>query len=62
VVTDADFSRALRQQIASGIADGEPISADAFNHRSWRTRLWHGTAFFIYRFLMRIITIGNDER
>jgi len=62
VVTDADFSRALRQQIASGIADGEPISADAFNHRSWRTRLWHGTAFLMYRFLMRIITFGNDER
>jgi cardiolipin synthase len=62
VVTDADFSRALRQQIASGIADGEPISADAFNHRSWRTRLWHGTAFFVYRFLMRIITVGNGER
>ncbi|AMO93616.1 phospholipase D family protein [Collimonas fungivorans] len=62
VVMDADFSRALRQQIASGIADGEPISADAFNHRSWRARLWHGTAFFLYRFLMRIITIGDGER
>ncbi|SDY00342.1 putative cardiolipin synthase [Collimonas sp. OK242] len=62
VIRDADFSRALRQQIESGIADGTPMAASAFDHQSWRARAWHGTAFFLYRFLMRIITIGNGER
>lgn len=62
VIRDADFSRALRQQIERGIADGTPIAASAFHDQSWRARVWHGTAFFLYRVLMRIITIGNGER
>ncbi|SFB26117.1 putative cardiolipin synthase [Collimonas sp. OK607] len=62
VIRDAEFSRALRQQIESGIADGTPMVASAFANQSWRARVWHGTAFFLYRSLMRIITIGNSER
>lgn len=61
VIRDAEFSRALRQQIEIGIADGEPVAASAFADRSWPARAWHGTAFFLYRFLMRIITVGNRE-
>jgi cardiolipin synthase len=62
VIRDADFSRALRLQIESGIAEGERISLSTFQNQSWWARAWHDTAFFLYRFLMRIITIGNGER
>jgi cardiolipin synthase len=61
VIRDADFSRALRRQIEIGIADGEAVPANAFDHQSWYARAWHGTAFFLYRCLMHIITIGNRE-
>jgi cardiolipin synthase len=61
VIRDADFSRALRQQIEIGIADGDAVAADAFDNLPWQARAWHGTAFFLYRLLMRVITIGNRE-
>ncbi|AIY39873.1 Cardiolipin synthetase [Collimonas arenae] len=61
VIRDVDFSRALRRQIEVGIADGDAVAADAFDNQSWLARAWHGTAFFLYRMLMRIITIGNRE-
>ncbi|AMP12974.1 phospholipase D family protein [Collimonas pratensis] len=61
VIRDADFSRALRQQIEIGIADGDAVAVDAFDNLSWQARAWHGTAFFLYRLLMRVITIGNRE-
>lgn len=61
VIRDADFSRALRQQIEIGIADGDTVAAGAFDNLSWQARAWHGTAFFLYRLLMRVITIGNRE-
>ncbi|MFC5472844.1 phospholipase D-like domain-containing protein [Paraherbaspirillum soli] len=59
VVRDAEFSHKLRQQIEAGIADGVAITPVDFINTPWHLRAWYGTAFFVYRFLMRIITIGN---
>jgi len=61
VIRDAGFALALRQKIEAGIADGVEVRTEEFTNTSWSRRLWYGSAFFIYRFLMRIITIGNQN-
>lgn len=61
VVRDAGFAQALRQKIEAGIADGVEVQSEEFINTPWRRRLWYGSAFFIYRFAMRIITMGNQH-
>ncbi|AMO98560.1 phospholipase D family protein [Collimonas arenae] len=61
VINDAEFSRTLRRQIEEGIADGVEVEAKAFANLSWFSRARYGTAFFLYRMLMRIIAIDYRE-
>ncbi|MDY7545516.1 cardiolipin synthase ClsB [Glaciimonas sp. CA11.2] len=61
VIRDAKFADLLRQKIEAGIADGVEVQSAEFGHRSWSRRLWYGSAFFVYRFAMRIMTIGNNH-
>lgn len=61
VIKDAEFSRMLRQQIEMGIADGLAVTSTAFANPPWYARVWYGAAFFLYRFLMRIITVDSRE-
>ncbi|WP_395826763.1 phosphatidylserine/phosphatidylglycerophosphate/cardiolipin synthase family protein [Collimonas sp.] len=61
VIDDAEFSRALRQQIQIGIADGVEVAARTFANLPWLSRVWYRTAFLLYRMLMWIIAIDNRE-
>ena len=61
VIKDAAFSRNLRLHIERGIADGVVIRLEDFAHVPWYKRIWYGTAFLIYRMLMRIITLGGYD-
>ncbi len=61
VINDVAFSMALRQQIEIGIADGVEVVANTFANLSWFARVRHGTAFVLYRLLMRIIAIDYRE-
>ncbi|MFJ2986837.1 phosphatidylserine/phosphatidylglycerophosphate/cardiolipin synthase family protein [Collimonas sp. NPDC087041] len=61
VINDAEFSRTLRQRIEEGIADGVEVEARTFANLSWFSRARYGTAFFLYRMLMRIIAIDYRE-
>ncbi|MDO8298681.1 phosphatidylserine/phosphatidylglycerophosphate/cardiolipin synthase family protein [Lacisediminimonas sp.] len=59
VVRDAEFSRALREHILSGLAEGSPVKLDEFSNRPLLQRLGHGAAFLLYRAVMRVITLGE---
>lgn len=61
VINDVAFSLALRQQMEIGIADGVEVVANTFANLSWFARVRHGTAFVLYRLLMRIIAIDYRE-
>jgi cardiolipin synthase len=59
VVKDAEFAHALRDHIRHGVREAVPIHAEEFRNTPWHRRAWYGTAFLIYRGLMRLITMGR---
>jgi cardiolipin synthase len=59
VVKDAEFAHALRDHIRHGVEEAVPIHAEEFRNTPWHKRAWYGTAFLIYRGLMRLITMGR---
>lgn len=59
VVKDEEFAHALRDHIRHGVRDAVPIHAEEFRNTPWHRRAWYGTAFLIYRGLMRLITMGR---
>lgn len=60
VINDDDFARSLREQIQRGVADGTEVLAAEFAHTPWWRRARHALAFFTYRSLIHIITLGKD--
>jgi len=59
VVKDAEFAHALREHIRSGVKDAVPIHPEEFRNIPWHKRAWYGTAFLLYRSIMRLITMGK---
>ncbi|MFZ3002941.1 MAG: phospholipase D-like domain-containing protein [Undibacterium umbellatum] len=59
VVRDKTFAASLAHELELGIADGTEIFADDVQKKAWYKRAWHGTAYLIYRGLMRIVTFGH---
>jgi len=59
VVKDPGFAHALRDHIRHGVMEAVPIHAEEFRNTPWHRRAWYGTAFLIYRGLMRLITMGR---
>lgn len=60
VINDDDFAVSLREQIQQGVADGAEVLAAEFAHTPWWRRARHALAFFTYRSLIHIITLGKD--
>jgi cardiolipin synthase len=59
VVRDAAFAHALRAHIERGIADGVVIDRNAFAHIPRHERVWYGFAYWVYKSVLRIITLGR---
>ncbi|EEO28468.1 cardiolipin synthase ClsB [Oxalobacter paraformigenes] len=59
VIRDAYFAQDLKKRIEAAISDAEPVFQSSFMNRPWYKRLWYGTAFMIYRVVMRTITWGD---
>ncbi|MGI4848718.1 MAG: phospholipase D-like domain-containing protein, partial [Janthinobacterium lividum] len=59
VVKDAAFAGTLRRQIELGVADGDVVAKRTFENMAWYRRAWHGMAFYGYRSLMMVITLGK---
>lgn len=60
VVSDVAFAATLRTEIEIGLSEGRLVQLQDFLHSPWYKRLWYGTAFLMYRGLIRIITLGQD--
>ena len=59
VVKDAPFAHALREHIRHGVDDAVRINPEEFRNTPWHKRAWYGTAFLIYRAMLRVITMGK---
>ena len=59
VVKDVAFAKQLKRHIQDAVADGVVIKASDYANLSWTKRAWYGSAFWIYKSLMRIVTFGQ---
>ncbi|CAN5356269.1 cardiolipin synthase ClsB [soil metagenome] len=59
VVKDAEFAKSLRSHIELGIADGIQVRLEDYSNIGWLRRLWYGSAFWLYRSMIRIMS-GNN--
>jgi cardiolipin synthase len=59
VVNDAGFALQLQRQIERGVADGVPVRAEEFAGIPWYRRAWYGAAYFLYKGILRIVTLGK---
>ena len=53
------FAGELREHIELAIADATEICPEDFANRPWYKRAWYGMAYFLYRCVMRIVTLGD---
>ena len=59
IVRDANFSMALRDIIARGVAEGTIITAEDVAQFSWLRRIGNQLAYLLYRAVLKIITAGR---
>lgn len=59
VISDAVFTRQLRDYLEQGIADGVPVHLQDYVNRPWWKRVCYGFAYFIYRSMMKVMTWGG---
>ena len=58
VVRDGQFAASLAQQIERGVAEGVQVCMDDLRQLGWVRRCGHEMAYLLYKFTMRIFTIG----
>jgi cardiolipin synthase len=58
VVRDGKFAASLAQQIELGVAAGVQVCMEDLRQLSWMRRAGHEMAYLLYKFTMRIFTIG----
>ena len=61
VVRDVVFCAALRARIEAAVADGVPVNPQDYDNIPWHMRVWYGSAYWMYRSLLKIITIGRGS-
>lgn len=59
VIRNQAFVDHLTTYLEQGIADGVAVDAKEYANIAWYKRAWYGVAYFLYRGLMRIATLGN---
>lgn len=61
VISDVDFTSILRKEIETGLHEGKLVRLQDFVHSPWYKKLWYGTAFVLYRSIIRIVTLGKGS-
>ncbi len=59
MVSDVAFAATLRAEIEVGLQGGRLVQLQDFAHIAWYRKLWFGTAFLMYRAIIRVITLGQ---
>ncbi|GIZ50892.1 cardiolipin synthase ClsB [Noviherbaspirillum aridicola] len=59
VVRDQAFARSLREHIERAVQEGVHVRLEDYANIPWYERVWHGAAYWIYRIVLRAITLGR---
>jgi cardiolipin synthase len=59
VIRDKAFAGRLRAHIEQAVSDSATIAPEDFAHVGRLARIWYGAAYFCYRGLLRIATLGR---
>ena len=59
VIRNKAFAETLTTYLELGIADGRLVDPKEYANQAWYRRIWYGIAYFVYRSLMRIATLGS---
>lgn len=59
VIRNQTFADTLTTYLEQGIAEGSPVDPKEYANKAWYKRIWYGIAYFVYRGLMRIATLGS---
>jgi cardiolipin synthase len=59
VVKDAALAKSLRTHIERGIEEGVAVRMEDYANIPWYKRMWYGTAFWLYRGLIRVMSWDN---
>lgn len=59
IIRDPVFSRKLALELERGLAEASPVSLADYVEIPWYRRAWYGTAYLVYRALMRVVTFGS---
>jgi cardiolipin synthase len=59
VIRNQAFADTLTTYLEQGIATGRPVDPKEYANQAWYKRIWYGIAYFVYRALMRIATLGS---
>ncbi|MEC4719137.1 cardiolipin synthase ClsB [Noviherbaspirillum sp. CPCC 100848] len=59
VVRQHDFARTLRGHIQDAVEESVTIRPEDFANIPWHQRAWYGAAYFLYKSILRIITLGR---
>jgi cardiolipin synthase len=59
VIKESEFARSLRKHIEQGVAEGVMIRLEDYSNIPWYKRAWHGTAYWFYRSVLWVITMGK---
>ncbi|HEY8607196.1 MAG TPA: cardiolipin synthase ClsB [Noviherbaspirillum sp.] len=59
VVRDHVFARSLREHIERAVEEGVHVRLEDYANIPWYERAWYGAAYWIYRAILRVITLGR---
>jgi cardiolipin synthase len=59
VINDKGFAAGLQRRIEQGVAEGVPVNPEDFTNIPWYRRFWYGTAYLLYKGILRIATLGR---
>lgn len=59
VIRNQVFAETLTVYLEQGIAEGSPVDPKEYANQAWYKRIGYGIAYFVYRSLMRIATLGS---
>ncbi|MBC3861131.1 cardiolipin synthase B [Undibacterium jejuense] len=59
VIHDKAFTAKLSAELQRGVADGVEVFIEDYVNQAWYKRAWYGTAYLVYRALMRLATFGS---
>jgi cardiolipin synthase len=59
VVNDREFAAVLQRDIERGVAEGVPVRPEEFADIPWYRRAWYGAAYYVYKGILRTVTLGK---